>query len=75
MKGDLIQINNVDDESIGVWYTEEVEILSNNNLIVDWFRSYANSDMYNEKGVDGFVAYVKQIGYNIERVFINMENL
>lgn len=69
MKGKLIQINNINEESIGLWYTEESDLTE--GMLVDWFRSYDDSDMYDEEGIDGFEYFVKEIGYNIERVFIN----
>jgi len=76
MKGILIQINNIDGESIGLWYTEEKEIIENTGMLVDWFRSYDDSDMYYEEGIDGFDDFVKESqGYIIERVFINEEDL
>ena len=75
MKGILIQINNVDGESIGLWYTEEKEITENKGMLTDWFRSYDDSDMYDKEGMDGFENFVEQRGYIIERVFIEEEFL
>jgi hypothetical protein len=76
MKGVLIQINDTDNESIGLWYTEENEIVSNTGMLVDWFRSYQDSDTYDQEGEDGFEGFVKESqGYIIERVFIEEENL
>ena len=69
MKGQLFQIKNVDEESIGLWYSEEPDLTT--IQIDDWFRSYDDSDMYDERGIDGFEDFVKEIGYNIERVFVN----
>jgi hypothetical protein len=69
MTGKLIQINNVDGESIGLWYTEEKEL--SEGMLVDWFRSYDDSDMYDEEGIDGFDNFVKEIGYEIERVYVD----
>lgn len=69
----LIQICDVDGEPIGLWSTEEEEITS--FMLVDWFRSYDNSDMYEEKGVDGFEEFVEQIGYKITREFVETENI
>ena len=73
MKGQLFQINNVDGESIGLWYSEEHDLTI--VQIDDWFRSYDDSDMYDEEGIDGFEDFVAEIGYNIERVFVNEINL
>jgi hypothetical protein len=73
MKGQLIQINNIDGESIGFWYTEDATITS--FMLADWFRSYDNSDRYDEEGIDGFSEFVKEIGYTVERVFVEEEFL
>jgi len=73
MKGRLIQINNIDDESIGLWHTND-ETLTD-FMLVDWFRSYDDSDRYDEEGVDGFAAFVKENGYTIERVFVDEVSL
>lgn len=76
MKGVLIQISNIDDESIGLWYTEEKELIDNPSMLVDWFRDYDDSDKYDEDGIDGFDEYVKENqNYVVERVFINFEIL
>lgn len=71
MKGILIQINNIDNESIGLWYTTAPEIIDFPGMLVDWFRDFDDSDMYDEEGVDGFARYVEENhNYKIERVFI-----
>jgi len=75
MKGVLIQILNVDEVPIGLWYTEEKELMENTGMLVDWFRSYDDSDMYNEEGVDGFSNFVRDMGYKILRVFTYQEFL
>ena len=58
MKGKLFQINNVDGESIGLWYSEELDLTS--VQIDDWFRRFDDSDLYDEEGVDGFENFVKE---------------
>lgn len=68
MKGKLIQINNVDGESIGLWYTRNYSISS--EMLLSWFRDYDDSEQYNEEGIDGFEEFVKKKGYEIQRVFI-----
>lgn len=68
MKGKLFQVNNVDGEPIGLFHTKDKSITT--VQIDDWFRSFDDSDLYDEKGVDGFVDFVKEIGYKIERVFV-----
>jgi len=73
MRGQLIQINNIDGESIGLWYTEEIGITD--EMLVDWFRDYDDSDRYEESGISGFDGYVAEIGYKIKRVYINEVNL
>lgn len=73
MKGKLFQINNVDGESIGLWYSEELDLTS--VQIDDWFRSFDDSDLYDEEGVDGFESFVKEFGYEIERVFVEEVNI
>lgn len=73
MKGKLFQINNVDGEPIGLWYSEEPDLTT--VQIDDWFRSFDNSDLYDEKGLDGFEEFVKEIGYKIERVFVEEINI
>lgn len=76
MKGILIQINNVDGESIGLWHTTEKELIEFSGMLVDWFRSYDDSDAYDEKGIDGFEKYVKENhNYTIERVFIEVHEI
>jgi hypothetical protein len=75
MKGVLIQILNVDEIPIGMWYTEEKELMENTGMLVDWFRSYDDSDMYNEERVDGFSNFVRDMGYKILRVFTYQEFL
>lgn len=69
MKGILFQINNIDGEPIGLFYTEDKTITS--VQIDDWFRSFDDSDLYNEEGIDGFEEFVAEIGYSIQRVFVN----
>lgn len=73
MKGKLFQINNVDGESIGLWYSEELHLTS--VQIDDWFRRFDDSDLYDEEGVDGFENFVKEFGYEIERVFVEEVNI
>ena len=73
MKGKLFQINNVDGEPIGLWYSEELDLTS--VQIDDWFRSFDDSDLYDEEGVDGFESFVTEFGYEIERVFVEEVNI
>ena len=73
MKGKLFQINNVDGEPIGLWYSEEPDLTS--VQIDDWFRSFDDSDLYDEEGLDGFEKFVKGYGYEIERVFVEEVNI
>lgn len=73
MKGKLFQINNVDGEPIGLWYSEEPDLTT--VQIDDWFRSFDDSDLYDEEGVDGFENFVKEFGYEIERVFVEEVNI
>lgn len=73
MKGKLFQINNVDGELIGLWYSEELDLTS--VQIDDWFRSFDDSDLYDEEGADGFENFVKEFGYEIERVFVEEINI
>ena len=68
MKGKLFQVNNVDGEPIGLFHTKDKSITT--VQIDDWFRSFDDSDLYDEKGIDGFVDFVKEIGYKIKRVFV-----
>lgn len=73
MKGKLFQINNVDGERIGLWYSEEPDLTT--VQIDDWFRSFDDSDLYDEEGLDGFEKFVEQMGYKIERVFVEEANI
>jgi len=73
MKGKLFQVNNVDEEPIGLFHTNDMSITT--VQIDDWFRSFDDSDLYNEKSIDGFVDFVKEIGYEIERVFVEEVNI
>jgi len=75
MKGILIQINNVDGEPIGLWHTKEPEIIENPGMLVDWFRSYDDSDAHEKEGIDGFQDFVSEMGYQVERVFVEELNL
>lgn len=73
MKGRLIQISNIDGESIGLWYTES---LFPNKLLLNIFRDFDDSEIYDEEGIDGFEEYFrKQTSFFIERVFIEEEFL
>jgi hypothetical protein len=73
MKGKLFQVNNVDGEPIGLFHTKDKSITT--VQIDDWFRSFDDSDLYDEEGVNGFVEFVAQIGYEIERVFVENVNI
>lgn len=73
MKGKLFQINNIDGEAIGLWYTKESSVTT--VQIDDWFRSFDDSDLYNEEGLDGFEKFVNDYGYKIERVFVEEVNI
>ena len=73
MKGKLFQINNVDGEPIGLWYSKEPDLTT--TQIDDWFRSFDNSDLYDEEGLDGFEKFVEDYGYKIERVFVEEINI
>lgn len=73
MKGQLFQINYVDGEPIGLWYSEESDLTT--VQIDDWFRSFNDSDLYDKEGLDGFEKFVERIGYKIERVFVEEINI
>lgn len=55
-------------EPYGIWCSSDSEVTG--ELIGAWFKSYLDSDMWNEKGEDGFSDFVKEIGYTISRVFV-----
>ena len=69
MTGILILI--LDIEPIGLYHTDESELIESPGMLANWFRDYDDSDAYNELGIDGFEEYVAEIGYKIERVFIH----
>lgn len=74
MEGTLFQINNVDGEPIGLFHTMDSSITT--VQIDDWFRSFDDSDLYDEEGIDGFVEFVAyKKGYEIERVFVQNVNI
>lgn len=69
----LFQINDVYGEPFGLWYSEEPSLTT--TQIDDWFRSFKNSDLFNEEGLDGFEKFVDDFGYKIERVFVEEINV
>jgi hypothetical protein len=71
MNGVFIQITDRGDKPIGLWYTEEDEIISASGMLSDWFKDYRNTDMYESEGVDGFEDYVLSMGYRIKDIVIH----
>ena len=72
----MLMIRNVDAEPIGIWRTMEEKIIEAPEILVDLFRDYDDSEMYNEEGIDGFESFVKEkSGYVVERVFLDIHDL
>jgi len=76
MKEILIQINNVDGDPIELFFTQKPRIIAEPDLLLDWFRRYDDSDMYNEYGIDGFEHYILSTGnFKIKRMLVKELNL
>jgi hypothetical protein len=73
MNGVFIQIIDKGDKPIGLWYTEDNDIISTGGLLSDLFKDYRNTDMYKSEGTDGFEYYVFCMGYGIKEIVMNKE--
>jgi hypothetical protein len=70
MKGELFQFEDPKGNESGLFYTED-SVLFSGTLLPEWYRLYTASEEYDIDGEDGFVDFVAERGYSIERVYIN----
>jgi hypothetical protein len=44
-------------------------------MLADWYQSYDDSDLCAKEGPDAFEIFVAEIGYKIERVYVESQHV
>jgi hypothetical protein len=73
MKGTIFQLIDVDGDPYGIWWTEDETVTS--GMLADWYQSYDDSDLCAKEGPDAFEIFVAEIGYKIERVYVESQHV